>query len=151
VPGTKLQDWRQKEKTVLNIFIFGKAWVVTSLFFLAADSLWLGLIARSFYRAKLGFLMKDAVNFPVAAVFYLMYSAAVVYLASMPGFREGSGATALYAGAVLGLAAYGTYDITNLATIDKWPVSVSVVDLVWGTALSTLAAYVGFKALTGFS
>jgi uncharacterized membrane protein len=133
------------------MFNFGKAWAVTALCFLAADSVWLGLVARSFYRDRLGFLMKDAVNFPIAAVFYLMYSAAVVYLASMPGFREASGATALCAGAVLGLAAYGTYDITNLATIKNWPVSVSVVDMVWGTALTALAAYVGFRALAAFS
>jgi uncharacterized membrane protein len=135
----------------LNTLVFFKAWLVTSVFFLAVDSVWLGVVAKSFYRGKLGFLMKDTVNFPVAASFYLIYAAAVVYLASMAGFRDASSAKAVYAGAVLGLAAYGTYDITNLATLKNWPMSVSAVDLIWGTALTALAAYVGFRALAAFS
>lgn len=137
-------------KSEMNLVLFCQAWAVTAVFFLAVDSIWLGVVAKNFYQENLGFLMKDAVNFPVAAGFYFIFAAAVVYLASWPGFREMDGATAMYAGAVLGLAAYGTYDITNLATVKNWPVSVSVVDLVWGIVLTTTASYVGFRALVYF-
>lgn len=130
---------------------FLKAWAATVTVFLLLDGLWLGLVARSFYRDRLGFLMKDNVNFGIAAVFYLIYTAAIIYLASLPGYRAGSAAAALTAGAVLGIAAYGTYDITNLATLKNWPVSVSVVDLAWGTVVTAVAAYVGFRALAAFS
>lgn len=135
----------------MSILLFCKAWAATTIFFLAIDSLWLGLVARSFYRENLGFLMKESINFPVAAGFYVIYSAAIVYLASMLGFRDASAASAVIAGAVLGLAAYGTYDITNLSTLENWPVLLSIVDMAWGTALSALSAYVGHWALTAFA
>ena len=134
----------------MSMMVFVKAWAATVVAFLVIDGIWLGLVAKNFYSQQLGTLMKDNINFPVAAAFYLLYSAAVVYLASMPGFRDSSAGTALISGAVLGLAAYGTYDITNLATLKNWPVAVSIVDMVWGTAITSIAAYAGFKALVYF-
>lgn len=118
--------------------------------FLAADAIWLGLVARAFYRDQLGPLMLASPNFAVAAVFYIFFAAAVVLLAVMPGLRSGSITTALLYGAVLGLAAYGTYDITNLATLKGWPVIVSVVDMAWGTFVTALAAGCGFLAAKQF-
>ena len=135
----------------MSVILFAKAWVATTIAFLLVDGLWLGIVAKNFYREQLGFLMKDSVNFPAAAGFYLLYSAAVVYLASMPGFRESSAMTALMSGAVFGLAAYGTYDMTNLATLKNWPIAMSIVDMVWGTVLTSFVAYVGFRALQFFS
>ncbi|MDO9418543.1 DUF2177 family protein [Pararhizobium sp.] len=117
---------------------------------LIADAIWLGLVARTFYRDQLGPLMLDNPNFTVAALFYVFFAAAVVLLAVMPGLRGGSFATALGYGAVLGLAAYGTYDITNLATLKGWPVMVSIVDMAWGTFVTGLAASCGFLAARSF-
>lgn len=130
--------------------LFIKAWAATAVFFLVIDSIWLGVVARSFYADQLGHLMKDQVNFGIAALFYIFFSAAVVYLASMSGFRGNSAGLALIAGAVLGLAAYGTYDITNMATLKDWPVVMSLIDMVWGTVITAAASFVGFKALQYF-
>lgn len=132
------------------MILFLKAWAATAVFFLVIDAIWLGLVARSFYADQLGHLMKDQVNFGIAALFYLFFSAAVVYLASMSGFRANSASVALIAGAVLGLAAYGTYDITNMATLKDWPVTMSIVDMIWGTIITASASFVGFKSLQYF-
>ncbi len=70
-------------------------------------------------------------NFVFAAVFYLFFAAAVVILAVLPGLKAGSLTTALFYGAVLGLAAYGTYDMTNLSTLKGWPMAMSFVDMSW--------------------
>ena len=123
------------------------AYAGTAASLLVADAIWLGLVARTFYRDQLGTLMLPQPNFAVAAAFYIFFAMAVVVLAVLPGYRAGSLPTTLFYGAVRGLAAYGTYDITNLATLKGWPVIVSLVDMAWGTFVTAFAATCGFLAL----
>lgn len=114
--------------------------------FLAIDAVWLALVARRFYADQLGDLMKATPAFTIAAVFYLAYAAAIVILAIRPAIHAGSPLHALTLGAVLGFAAYGTYDITNLATLRNWPWQVSAVDWAWGTVLTGVSAWAGYHA-----
>ena len=130
----------------MSASLFLKSWAAVAAFVLIADAVFLGIVARGFYSQQLGSMMRNPINFPVAAIFYVMFSAAIVYLASMRGI-DGNWTHAALAGAILGFAAYGTYDITNLATLKDWPVIVSVADLVWGTTLTTAAAVVGWWVL----
>lgn len=123
------------------------AYAGSFLTLLVCDGIWLGLVARSFYRDQLGALMLPSPNFAVAALFYLFFTAAVVVLAVLPALATGSIATAFLYGAILGLAAYGTYDITNLATLRNWPLAMSLVDMAWGTALTALTAAGGYVAV----
>ena len=83
------------------------------------DAIWLGIVARTFYRDQLGELMLPVPNLGIAALFYLFFTAAIVVLAVLPGLSGGSIGTTLLYGAILGLAAYGTYDITNLSTSNR--------------------------------
>ena len=91
--------------------------------------------------------MLPSPNLAVAALFYLFFAAAVVVLAVLPSLSAGSIATALIHGAILGLAAYGTYDITNLATLRNWPLTMSLIDMAWGTLLTALTAVGGYLAV----
>ena len=75
-----------------------------------------------------------------------MFVVGVVALAVVPALQEGSVLGALWRGALLGLLAYATYDLTNLATIRDWPWQVSAIDLVWGTCLNGVVAVAGFYA-----
>ena len=84
--------------------------------------LWLGVVARGFYRRQLGGLLADQVNWAAAIVFYLLYIAGIVFFVTLPAARAGSLARALATGAFFGLVAYATYDLTNLATLKGWPV-----------------------------
>lgn len=117
---------------------------------LVLDAIWLGLMARTFYRDQLGDLMLPQPNLAIAAIFYVFFAMAVVLLAVLPAVTAGSLGTALVYGLVLGLAAYGTYDITNLATLKNWPVMVTVVDLVWGGFVTAAATAGGFMAVRWF-
>jgi len=126
---------------------FLKAWAGTAAFILLIDAVWLGLVAKGFYARQLGDLMLVSPRLSIAALFYVMYSAVVVLLASAPGFRTGSLQDALLLGAILGFAAYGTYDITNLATLKNWPLVMSVVDMAWGTVLTAAASATGYWLL----
>lgn len=80
----------------------------------------------------------------VALLFYLVYVVGVLVLVVLPALDAGSLAKAVLGGALLGLVAYGTYDITNLSTIQGWPVIVAVVDLAWGTTLTAVVSAAGY-------
>ena len=127
------------------------AYAGTLVSLLIADAIWLGLVARTFYRDQLGELMLPSPNLAIASVFYVFFAMAIVLLAVMPGIKANSLLTALGYGAVLGLAAYGTYDITNLATLKGWPPIVSAVDMAWGTFVTAFAASCGLLACRYFS
>ncbi len=114
---------------------------------LVADAIWLGLVARTFYRDHLGDLMLPSPNFAIAALFYIFFAVATVALVVLPGVKSGTLVSTLLYGALLGMAAYGTYDITNLATLKNWPVIVTVVDLAWGTFVTALSAGGGYLAV----
>lgn len=130
---------------------FGIAYLSTLVLVLAIDAIWLGLVARRFYQEQLGDLMLPSPNLAVAAVFYLFFAAAIVILAVRPGLEAGSIWTAAGYGALLGLAAYGTYDITNLSTLKNWPLSLSIVDMIWGNVLTGVASGGGYALARHFS
>lgn len=125
---------------------FGIAYAGTLISFLIIDALWLGLVAKSFYQRQLGDLLLPNPNLGVAVVFYALFAAAIVVLAVRPALEISSLWTAIGFGAVLGLAAYGTYDMTNLSTLKGWQVWLSVVDIVWGTVVTGLASACGYAA-----
>jgi uncharacterized membrane protein len=111
---------------------------------LVLDAIWLGLVARTFYRDQLGDLMLPQPHLGIAAIFYIFFAAAVVLLAVMPALSADSLGKALLFGAVLGLAAYGTYDITNLSTLKNWPLAMSLVDMAWGAIITGATAGGGY-------
>ena len=125
---------------------FLAAWGVTAIVFLVIDAIWLGLVATSFYARALGDLMLEQPKLGIAALFYVGYTFAVVLLVAAPAARAGSLSQALLYGAVFGLAAYGTYDVTNMSTLKNWPMTMSLVDMAWGTLLTATAAAAGYLA-----
>jgi uncharacterized membrane protein len=62
----------------------------------------------------------------------------------MPAVGKNSWVHALSFGALFGLIAYATYDLTNLATLKDWPLIVTIVDLAWGAVLAGSVSTVTF-------
>lgn len=122
--------------------VFLVAYGAALLAFLVIDGIWLGLVARQFYASEMGELLKRNILAVPAAVFYLGYTAGLVYLAVRPGDSDVTLLNVAVTGAIVGLMAYGTYDMTNLATVRDWPVLLSVVDMLWGAVLSGSVALV---------
>jgi uncharacterized membrane protein len=116
--------------------MLGKLYLIALPVFFAIDMVWLGLVAKGFYRRQIGFLMRDGVNWPAAIVFYLVFILGLVVFVVAPAVDEGSWVRAVLFGALFGLVAYATYDLTNLATLRDWPLLLTVVDLVWGAVLA---------------
>jgi uncharacterized membrane protein len=117
--------------TPLFLKLYGIAFVA----FMAIDLVWLGLIARSFYREQLGPLMRADVNWLAAVAFYLLFVAGIVVLVVWPAIERESLVHALALGALFGLVTYAAYDLTNLATLEGFPPTMVVVDMIWGTLL----------------
>ena len=119
------------------------AYVAAGVVFLGLDMIWLGYVARDLYRVQMGDLAAPQFQVPPAALFYAIYLAGIVYFAIQPALRTGVWQHAILPGALLGLVAYGTYDLTNLAVIRNWPPALSFIDLFWGALLTALAAAAG--------
>ena len=123
-----------------------KLYLCTLLAFFAIDMVWLGLVARGFYQEHLGYLLRPDPNWAAAIVFYLLFVAGLLVFVVVPNLLAGSARRVLIRGALFGLIAYATYDLTNLATVKDWPWVVTAVDLAWGTILGSAVSYLGFLA-----
>ena len=117
------------------------AYVATLLTFLLLDGIWLGLLMAPTYRELLGSLMLEKPLLLPAAVFYCLYVIGCVVFVVLPAL---SWQRAAKLGALLGLVAYGTYDLTNWATLRDWSVQVSLMDWAWGTVATAVACTVGY-------
>ncbi|HYW56587.1 MAG TPA: DUF2177 family protein [Polaromonas sp.] len=125
------------------------AYLSALMFVLAADIVWLGFLMPAQYQAWLGPLMRAQPLLLPAAVFYLLYPVGLLVFAVRPALEKSQWTTAASLGALFGLVAYGTYDLSNFATLEGWPLQLTLVDMVWGSALSsaaTLAAYAATRA-----
>ena len=123
------------------------SFLVASVIFLALDSVWLVAVASPLYRDELGDRIAENPDLLAGAAFYVLYMAALLWFAILPGLRDGSVRTAAVNGAVLGAAAYGTWALTNRAVLTDWPWLLVPVDIAWGTALSAVTTALTVRIL----
>ncbi len=122
--------------------MFLKLYAIALPVFMAVDMVWLGAIAKGFYRAQLGPLLRPDVNWTAAIIFYLLYITGLVLFVIGPSIEKGSWIYALGFGALFGLISYATYDLTNLATLKDWPLVITLVDLAWGAVLGAMVSII---------
>ena len=124
--------------------LYAISFVTAGVTMLAIDAVWLTVMSSRFYKPRIGHLMAESPNLAAVGVFYIIYITGLVVLVIHPLLASNAGmGKVLLMGALYGLVAYATYDLTNQATLRDWPTVVTVVDLVWGatlTAVVTLAA-----------
>jgi uncharacterized membrane protein len=118
----------------MSLIQFITLYAVSVPVFFIIDMVWLGVVARDFYATRLGHLLGE-VNWPAAVIFYLVFLVGLTIFAIYPASVAGDVGKALLLGALFGFFTYATYDLTNLATLRDWPLSVTLVDMVWGTVL----------------
>ena len=124
--------------------MFIKLYAIALPVFFAIDMVWLGLVAKNFYRDQIGFLMKSDINWAAAIVFYLLFVVGLVIFVIAPAIEKNSWVHALLFGALFGLITYATYDLSNLATLKDWPLLVTIVDLAWGATLAASVSTVSY-------
>lgn len=123
---------------------FIKMYMIALVVFVIIDGIWLGFIAKNLYKKEIGYLLSNNPNWAAAIIFYLLFLVGLVYFVINPGIDKESIKTILISGALFGLITYATYDLTNLATVKDWPLKVTIIDLIWGTTLSTVVSTVTY-------
>jgi uncharacterized membrane protein len=129
------------------------AYVASLIIFGLLDAVWLTTMASRLYRPVLGEILLDDLRVAPALVFYFLYPVGLVVFAAMPALKAGSPGMALGYGALFGLLAYATYDLTNYATLRAWTLQITVIDLVYGAvaaAITSLGAYYAARIATGW-
>ena len=121
------------------------AYVAALVVVAALDALWLGVLAKDFYRTEMLPVAAAEVRLLPAAVFYLAYPIGLMALALLPS--PGSLPEAVARAALVGLVAYATYDLTNMATLKQWSWGLALTDTVWGTFLSAAAGGAAYWTL----
>ena len=116
--------------------MFLKLYLIALPVFLAIDAVWLSLIAKNFYAKYIGYLMAKNPNLWAALIFYLIFIAGLIFFVITPALDKKMWTHTLLAGLFFGLVTYATYDLTNLATVKDWPLTVTIVDLIWGMFVS---------------
>lgn len=126
------------------------AYFGTLIAFLLLDGLWLGLLMGPTYKALLGSLMLDQPLLAPAALFYLLYVLGCLVFAVQPALARGSWLHSTRLGALLGLVAYGTYDLSNWSTLHGWSAQLALLDMAWGTFASAVACSIGYGCARRF-
>ena len=115
-------------------------WLICIVVFFIIDFIWLGTVAKSFYRTQIGHLLAPQFNMVAAFLFYVIYVAGIVWFCV---HNSADWKAALIAGALFGFFCYATYDMTNYATLRDWPLKMVIVDIAWGTVLTGAVAGAG--------
>lgn len=126
------------------------AYFAAAVSFLALDALWLGVVASGLYQREFGEMLLDQPNFVAAAAFYGLYLVGVTAFAIRPALDAGGWKRSMRLGALFGLVAYATYDLTNLATLKGFPINVVAPDLIWGAVVTATASVAGYVAASRF-
>lgn len=132
------------------MLIYLRDFLIAFVSFLLIDMVWLVFIAKDLYKKYLGYLMSPTINWGAALLFYALFIVGILFFVVYPALEKDQIQYALMAGALFGLITYATYDLTNLATLKDWPVTITIIDLIWGTSVSALTSTLSFWVIKRF-
>lgn len=124
-------------------------YAVTVVVFLGLDMMGINYLIRPVFDRHVGHLLADPLRLGPAALFYLAYVAGLLWFVSVPALKDSAPLQALLGGMVLGFLCYGTYEMTNYATLRDWSWQMVATDLAWGTVLTGVAAWAGVAVTSG--
>ena len=127
------------------------SYLVALLTFVSADAVWLGTMSSRLYKPVLRDILLARFSLMPAVAFYLLYPVGLVIFAVNPALKVGNLYTALMLGGLFGLFTYGTYDLTNQATLRNWTTSLTLMDMAWGGVLGAIAAAAAFLVTRQFA
>lgn len=126
---------------------FAAAYLGIVVTMVTIDFLMLTRVIKPYYERTVPDLLVEDPRLSAAVIFYLGYGAGLLWFAVQPALAmEATRAALLQAalnGAILGMVAYGTYELTNMATLKGWTWGMVIADFAWGTVLSAGVAVIG--------
>ena len=127
----------------VNMKLLITATLISALIFLIIDIIWLSFSVKSFYRPNIGHLLLETPVMWAAILFYLIYVIGLAVVIIEPSLDYQNTQKFLIKAFMFGLVAYGTYNLTNMATLKGWSPNVVFVDMIWGGSLTTFSSYFG--------
>lgn len=132
----------------MNILHLIYTYLGMTLVFFAIDMVWLGVVAKNFYRKYLGNLLLDDFKWGPAFSFYFIFLVGILIFAVLPAAEKNSWISAFIMGGLFGFFCYATYDLTNWATLKNWPWQIVFIDMLWGFLLCAVVSTAGFYILS---
>ena len=126
---------------------FLKVYLITFVVFMVIEGIWLAVVAKDFYKKEIGYIMSKSPKILPTLIFSLVFVFGLVFFVINPALAKDSWSYALLAGSILGLVSYSTYDLTNHAALEGWPLKVTIVDLLWGLSMSAMVSTITFFIL----
>ncbi len=119
---------------------FLKIYLLCLPFTLLLDYIWLAKLMQGFYIKELGpyARVRGTTIMPVywaAAIVYLLLPLGIVLFALPRVDPANLVVSSLVWGGLFGLTVYGVYDMTNMSTLERWPVRMVWIDICWGCFL----------------
>jgi uncharacterized membrane protein len=130
---------------------FAAAYGSAALTFVILDVIWLGTMTGLLYRPALAPILADQFRVVPVVFFYILFAGGILLFAIMPGLEAQRWLSAAIRGALLGLVAYGTYDLTNHATLSVWATKITLIDMAWGAFATAVASTAGYFAASWFT
>jgi len=121
------------------------AYAISLVAFGILDMTWLSFVGAKLYKPVLGDILEPGIRLAPASAFYLMFPAGLIYFAVNPALKDGALGTALLNGALFGLFTYGTYELTNFATLRNWTLQITLIDMAYGAVMCAAVAALAFK------
>ena len=128
----------------MTVTQFFKLYAASLVVCFGLDILWLGVFAKSFYDKQMGHLLRPDTQWVPAVLFYLVYVAAMIVFVVQPALDRNSLPRAIGLGAFFGIAAYSAFDLTSLALLKDFPLTIALVDLAWGATLAATVCGIGY-------
>jgi len=126
------------------------SFIFVSIIFLVIDVIWLSITVKSLYRPALGGLLAEKPVMWAAVLFYIIYMLGLALIILKPAISNDSILQAFWTGVVFGVVAYGTYNLTNMATIKNWSANIVWIDMMWGGLLTGFSSAVGIYLTKAF-
>tara|TARA_B100000900_G_C20461290_1_gene667414 strand:- start:6 stop:404 length:399 start_codon:yes stop_codon:yes gene_type:complete len=124
--------------------VYAKLFSVSLITFLILDAIWLGFVARNFYAKYLETYLTENVIWLSAIIFYLIFNVGLLLFVILPSIEKNSYSILILYSLLYGLVTYATYDLTNYATIKDWPLTVTIVDIIWGMFVAFASSSAAF-------
>ena len=119
------------------------SFIFVSTIFLIVDVIWLSITVKLVYKPNLGDLLNDKPVLWAAVLFYIIYMIGLTLIIIKPALASNSVLQAFWTGVIFGIVAYGTYNLTNMATIKNWSSTIVWIDMLWGGLLTGSSSAAG--------
>mgnify|MGYP001559649184 CR=1 FL=1 len=125
-----------------------RVFLITLLLFITIDSLVINALTSSIYKSQLKEIIRADSSILGSAwwsvlLVYILISFALTYYVIIKE-KNNNELNVFLKGIILGFVIYGIFEFSNYSLINNWSGLLLLVDIIWGTVLCGLVAFITF-------